>query len=230
ECHMALFPASHVVVVGGGFAGMVVANQVLERGGRILVLEKAAFCGGNSAKATAGINFLKNQDDSETHFRDDTLHAGQTNGELASLLCRNSSSDMNWLIDRFDLDFAVVSKLSCHARARTYRTKDSIPGMALTYALIQMVEKVAEVSDRARLVTKAEVFQLLLRDGKVVGCEYKKSGRSSKEYGPVVLCTGWQSQPNLMWVSVKYIPCRTHEYLLVLMISKAAQPKRQDAP
>ena len=26
-CHMALFPASHVVVVGGGFAGMVVANQ-----------------------------------------------------------------------------------------------------------------------------------------------------------------------------------------------------------
>lgn len=27
ECHMALFPASHVVVVGGGFAGMVVANQ-----------------------------------------------------------------------------------------------------------------------------------------------------------------------------------------------------------
>ena len=41
--------------------------------------------------------------------------------------------------------------------------------MALTYALIQMVEKVAEVSDRARLVNKAEVFQLLLRDGKVVG-------------------------------------------------------------
>ena len=25
---MALFPASHVVVVGGGLAGMVVANQV----------------------------------------------------------------------------------------------------------------------------------------------------------------------------------------------------------
>ena len=34
---MALFPASHVVVVGGGLAGMVVANQVLERGGRVLV-------------------------------------------------------------------------------------------------------------------------------------------------------------------------------------------------
>eukprot|EP00434_Breviolum_minutum_P015022 symbB.v1.2.013247.t1/scaffold891.1/size154755/15 len=87
---------------------------------------------------------------------------------------------MNWLIDRFDLDFT----------AAFVRTKDTTPGMALTYALIQMVEKLAEVSDRARLVTRAEVFQLLLRDKCVVGCEYKKSGRSSKEYGPVVLCTG----------------------------------------
>ena len=89
---MALFPASHVVVVGGGFTGMVLANQVLERGGRVLVrpgshfgpwfldgfrrgfaapttwfeavfgaprLEKAPFCGGNSVKATAGMNFAR---------------------------------------------------------------------------------------------------------------------------------------------------------------------------
>ena len=37
----ALFPASHVIVVGGGLAGMVAANQILERGGRVLVLEKS---------------------------------------------------------------------------------------------------------------------------------------------------------------------------------------------
>ncbi|CAJ1453485.1 unnamed protein product [Effrenium voratum] len=167
---------------------MVVANQVLERGGRVLVLEKAPFCGGNSVKATAGINFPKG--DSEIKFKDDTVQMGESNGELAAVLCRNSLPDMNWLIDKFELDFAVVSKLSGHSCKRTYRTKDSLPGMAITYSLIKTLEKVAEVSDRARLVTKAEVVQLLFRCGNVVGCEYKKSGRCSKEYGPVVICTG----------------------------------------
>ena len=60
-----------------------------------------------------------------------------------------------------------------------------MPGMTITYALIQRVEKVAEareyvypmpcqrlcmeVSDRARIITKAEVSRLLSRAGSVVG-------------------------------------------------------------
>eukprot|EP00440_Ansanella_granifera_P039953 gb/GFBE01043333.1/.p1 GENE.gb/GFBE01043333.1/~~gb/GFBE01043333.1/.p1 ORF type:complete len:508 (+),score=80.95 gb/GFBE01043333.1/:1-1524(+) len=185
----ALFPASHVVVVGGGLAGMVAANQVLERGGRVLVLEKSAFCGGNSSKATAGISAAASREQRES-FVEDTLHAGRTNLEFAEVLCRNSGPDLSWLTDKFDLDLAVVSKLHGHSRPRTHRSKDGFPGMAITYALIQMVEKVAEVSDRARIITKADVSRLLFRQGNVVGCEYQKAGRTSKEYGPVVLCAG----------------------------------------
>ncbi|CAK9093392.1 unnamed protein product [Durusdinium trenchii] len=157
-------------------------------------------------------------DDSEACFKDDTLGAGETNGELANLLCRNSLPDMSWLVDKFDLDFSVVSKLSCHSRARTSRTKDSTPGMAITYALMQMVEKVAEVSDRARLVTKAEVFQLLLRDGNVVGCQYRKSGCSSKEYGPVVLCTGLSPVNYIIYVRLSALSsnaCFAQENMLL---------------
>ncbi len=45
-----------VIVVGGGLAGLSAAHTVLERGGTVLVLDKNAFLGGNSTKATSGIN------------------------------------------------------------------------------------------------------------------------------------------------------------------------------
>ena len=47
---------TQVIVVGGGLAGLSSAHTVLERGGRVLVVDKNAFLGGNSTKATSGIN------------------------------------------------------------------------------------------------------------------------------------------------------------------------------
>ena len=45
-----------VIVVGGGLAGLSAAHTVLENGGAVLLLDKSAFLGGNSTKATSGIN------------------------------------------------------------------------------------------------------------------------------------------------------------------------------
>jgi succinate dehydrogenase/fumarate reductase flavoprotein subunit len=45
-----------VIIVGGGLSGLSTAHTVLERGGKVLVLDKNAFMGGNSTKATSGIN------------------------------------------------------------------------------------------------------------------------------------------------------------------------------
>ena len=39
------FPAQRVIVVGGGLAGFSAANTVLEHGGRVVLLDKSAFCG-----------------------------------------------------------------------------------------------------------------------------------------------------------------------------------------
>merc|ERR1711870_143185 len=59
------------------------------------------------------------------------------------------------------------------------------------YALIQMLEKVAEKTDRARIITKACVNKLILNStGDVVGCLYEKGGKDHKEFGPVIFCSG----------------------------------------
>merc|ERR1712194_711272 len=64
-------------------------------------------------------------------------------------------------------------------------------GMTITYALIQMVEKIAESCDLAKVVTKARATQLITgADGAVVGVEYEKGGETLREMGPVVIATG----------------------------------------
>merc|ERR1712151_1210802 len=60
------------------------------------------------------------------------------------------------------------------------------------YALIQMLEKVAEKTDRARIITKARAHKLLTNpsSGACVGLIYEKGGKDEKEYGPVILASG----------------------------------------
>ena len=49
-------PMSNVIIVGGGLAGLSAAHTVLQNGGNVVVIDKCAFLGGNSTKATSGIN------------------------------------------------------------------------------------------------------------------------------------------------------------------------------
>lgn len=45
-----------VIVIGGGLAGVSAANTVIQMGGNCILLDKKSFPGGNSVKATSGIN------------------------------------------------------------------------------------------------------------------------------------------------------------------------------
>merc|ERR1719343_1305766 len=62
--------------------------------------------------------------------------------------------------------------------------------MTITYALIQMVEKVAERTDKARIITKARAHKLNMSEGACSGLVYEKDGRDFTETGPVILCSG----------------------------------------
>jgi len=191
------FPTNQAIVVGGGLGGMSAANTVVENGGKVVLLDKSSFCGGNSTKATSGINGAgtktqkgKGIPDNADIFTQDTLKGGAKKPELAKLLCVNSAADVDWLVDKFNLDLSLVARLGGHSQPRTHRGKERFPGMTITYALIQMLEKVAEKTDLARIVTKAKVYKLVAEGGKCVGCVYEKGGQNFQEYGPVILASG----------------------------------------
>ena len=81
-----------VIVVGGGLAGLSAAHTVLEHGGRVLLLDKSAFCGGNSSKATSGINGAETKtqkaqgiEDTVAIFSSDCLKGGAKKPELVRL-------------------------------------------------------------------------------------------------------------------------------------------------
>merc|ERR1712054_28413 len=160
-------------------------------------VDKSSFCGGNSTKATSGINGaatrtqkMKGIEDSTELFTSDTLKGGAKKPEVVKVLCGNSGADVDWLVDKFNLDLSLVARLGGHSAPRTHRGAERFPGMTITYALIQMLEKVAEKCDKARIITKARVFKLILNGRAVVGCEYRKAGKVVKEFGPMVFASG----------------------------------------
>merc|ERR1712066_392013 len=162
---------SQGIVVGGGLGGMSAANQIVECGGKVVLLDKSSFCGGNSTKATSGINGAgtrtqkeKGINDTTDIFTADTLKGGAKKPEIVKVLCENSGRDVEWLMDKFNLDLSLVARLGGHSAPRTHRGKERFPGMTITYALIQMLEKCAEKSDRARIITKAKVHTLVTEE------------------------------------------------------------------
>merc|ERR1711907_94315 len=105
--------------------------------------------------------------DTNDIFIADTLKGGAKKPEVAKVLCIESGPGVDWLMDKFELDLSLLARLGGHSMPRTHRGKERFPGMTITYALIQSLENIAERSDKARIVTKAHVFELLTNKGMV---------------------------------------------------------------
>ena len=72
------------------------------------------------------------------------------------LLREKSGADVEWLLDKFHLDLSLVAGLGGHSVRTVLRNVS----MTLTYALIQVVEKIAEKTDKAKIKTKDCVTEL----------------------------------------------------------------------
>ena len=53
--------------------------------------------------------------DSAALFTSDTLKGGAKKPELAKVLCENSGTDVEWLMDKFNLDLSLVARLGGHS-------------------------------------------------------------------------------------------------------------------
>lgn len=64
--------------------------------------------------------------DSPEVFEADTLKSAAADARpaLIHVLTHQSGPSIEWLVDRFDLDLSVVSRLAAHSYPRTHRGKD----------------------------------------------------------------------------------------------------------
>ncbi|KAI5949761.1 OSM2 [Candida theae] len=201
---MSELPVNPIVIVGGGLAGLSAAHQAYLRGANVVLLDKQGFLSGNSGKATSGINgaLTRTQtklqiDDSVDKFYEDTLKTAKdrANPALIKVLTYNSADAVHWLQEVFGLDLTVVSRLGGHSQPRTHRGHDSkFPGMAITYRLLETLEKLSEDEpDRVAILKHCQVIDLIKEgEGRVVGVKYKNLQDKSKSevYGPVIMSTG----------------------------------------
>lgn len=189
-----------VIVVGAGLSGLAAAHTLYEKGANVLVLEKNPFAGGNSTKATSGINGAgtKAQEqlgikDSVAAFFADTKKSARelARDDLIEVLTGRSGDAVNWLVERFNLDLSKVSRLGGHTFERTHRGGAQFPGMTITYALMAKLEDLAEAQpDRVKFLKRAVVRRLVREGDQVVGCEYEYQGEKQTAHGPVILATG----------------------------------------
>ncbi|KAJ9669139.1 Osmotic growth protein [Coniosporium apollinis] len=193
--------APRVIVVGAGLSGLSAAHSIYLAGGNVLLLDKNNFMGGNSTKATSGINGALTRTqvehkiaDSVQQFYDDTLKSARDKArpDLIKVLTYKSAAAVEWLQDVFNLDLTLVSRLGGHSQPRTHRGHDAkFPGMAITYALMQRFEELAELEpERVQLIKKAKVVKVNKEGNSVTGVTYLFNGEETFVDGPVVLATG----------------------------------------
>jgi flavocytochrome c len=139
-----------VVVVGSGGAGLAAAIQAHDEGASVLIVEKMPTIGGNTIKASAGMNAaetrfqrVKGIQDSKELFYQETLKGGKNknNPELLRRFVENAPEAIEWLATRGIMlnDITTTGGMSID---RTHRPKDgSAVGGYLISGLVRNVNK-----------------------------------------------------------------------------------------
>ncbi|KAI0179426.1 Flavocytochrome c [Hypoxylon sp. FL1284] len=194
----------HVIVVGSGLAGLSAAHEALKAGAAVHMLDRAPKPGGNSIKASSGINgagtrFQRDlgitKDDS--FYADTVRSAGQDFQEgptgldrktLIEQLTSRSENAVNWLADELKVDLSVVAQLGGHSIARTHRGGGKLPpGAAIVSALLENLK----ANPDFQLENSAEADELLVSEGAVRGVRYHNAeGQKLELEGPVVFAAG----------------------------------------
>lgn len=209
QSQVAMAQQKSVVVVGSGLAGLTASYEALRAGASVKMLDRAPKPGGNSIKASSGINGAgtrfqrQNGVVSDLSFYDDSVRSagrrfseweeGEGNkgvvnrGSLIKKLTDESRSSVEWLVDEVGVDLSVVTQLGGHSVARTHRGAGKTPpGASLVFTLLGKLKEYPNFE----LVSGAEVTALTKNDGSVTGVEYTLEGKSHHLAGPVMFATG----------------------------------------
>jgi len=162
-----------VVIVGAGGAGMTAAIELTQAGKNVVILEKMPYTGGNTTKATGGMNAAETKfqeaegiEDSIAQFVEDTMKGGKDMNDidLVTKMAENSSDGIDWL-ESIGAPLPKVSFSGGATNARIHSPEDgSGVGAYLVNAFNKQIEELG-----INLLLETEATEILSADGKAVG-------------------------------------------------------------
>ncbi len=184
-----------VVVVGSGGAGLAAAMEAKNAGANVVVIEKNAIVGGNTNRATGGMNAAgtpyqeaKGITDTPEVMYEDTMKGGKNINDpaLVKILSEKSADAIAWLAS-LGADLTDVGAAGGATNNRIHRPAN---GSKVGEEVIRVLStKVEEAGIEIR--TKTEAIELLTKDGAVTGVKVKtKDGEAILNAKVVVMATG----------------------------------------
>ncbi|RWR03608.1 NADH:flavin oxidoreductase [[Pantoea] beijingensis] len=199
-----------VVVVGSGGAGLAAAIQASDAGAHVVIIEKMPTIGGNTIKASVGMNAaetrfqkMKGIEDSKELFYDETLKGGKfkNNPELLREFVELAPDAIEWL-DGNGIALNDITITGGMSIDRTHRPADrSAVGGFLISGLVKNINK-----RNIEVLLETSVAEILFEDGVVTGVkvvdEYNDS-RILNAKSVIVSTGGFSANRELV---VKYRP------------------------
>ena len=185
-----------VVIVGAGGAGLTAAVRATQEGAKVLVLEKMSFVGGNSLKASGGMNCADTKfqaaaditDSGVPEFIEDTMNGGHGINDLAlvTTMAENSAEAVEWL-ESIGAPLPKVAATGGTTHKYLHSPEDGSPVGA--YLIAKLSEEAEKQGIEIMLNTKAT--EIIMADGAAAGV---KAEDAEHEYTvnakAVILATG----------------------------------------
>lgn len=194
-----------VVIVGTGLAGLTTANQlVMHHAIPVILIDKAKKVGGNSIKASSGINGAQTKLQEELNINDtpdsfflDTTRSAKGKGvsTLMKKLAFDSKGAIAWLSTSMGVQLDTLTRLGGHSFPRTHRSKGPLPpGFMIVSTLKKRLESLKSYDDSlVQFMMESKLLDVKInKNRKVYGIEYLDATGKTQLINTdhVVLATG----------------------------------------
>ncbi|MWN31091.1 MULTISPECIES: flavocytochrome c [unclassified Gilliamella] len=188
--------AFDVVVVGSGGAGLSAAIQAHDLGANVIIVEQMSVIGGNTNKASAGMNAaetkfqqLKGIVDNKELFYKETMTGGKNknNPELLHYFVENAPNAINWLDDN-GIELSGITTTGGMSIDRTHRPESGAAvGGFLISGLVKNINK-----RNIEVMLDTAVTEIVTENHKVIGVKVSEEDGSTHliKAKAVIIATG----------------------------------------
>lgn len=185
-----------VLIVGAGGAGLTAAVRAHQEGAKVLVIEKMPLVGGNSLKASGGMNCAGTKfqeaagitDSGVQEFIEDTMNGGHQLNDLAlvTTMAENSSDAVDWL-ESIGAPLPKVAATGGTTHKYLHSPEDGSP--VGSYLVAKLNEEAEKQGIEVMLNTRAT--EILMDNGAAVGVKAEDDAHNyTINAKAVVLATG----------------------------------------